>query len=118
MDTAGFILITIRTSRPTVTRPGTTRTQAHTGAAQPSTVRTAAQASARATTREPEPTRAARRLTVRTARAASRRPTTPGLEPMAPRDRARTSTAAGARPTCSAAMTGPRPTATRTIGPA
>ena len=44
-----------------------------------------------------------------------RRPTTRAPAPTARRGRARTSTAAGARPPCSAATTGPRPIATRTV---
>ena len=85
-----------------------------TDAAPASTVRTAAPASAPATTRAPAPTHAAPPPTDLTARAASRTPTTRAPAPMPQRGRARTSTAAGARPPCSAATTGPRPTATRT----
>ena len=69
--TAATIRTTTRTSRPTATRPGTTRGPAPTDAASASTGRTAAPASARATTRAPAPTRAARRPMARTARAAS-----------------------------------------------
>ena len=82
-----------------------------------STDRTAAPASARATTRAPAPTRAAPRRTARTARAAWRRRTTRAPAPTRRRGRDRTSTAAGDRPPCSAATTGPRPIATPTGRP-
>ena len=114
----GYPVLLRRTSPPTATPPGTTRGPAPTDAARASTVRTAAPASARATTRAPAPMRAARRPTVRTARAAWRRPTTRAPAPTRRRARARTSTAAGDRPRCSAATTGPRPIATPTTAPA
>ena len=78
------------------------------------TDRTAAPASARATTRAPAPTRAARPPTGRTAPAASPAPTTRAPARPARRGKARTSTAAGDRPACSAAISGRRPRASPT----
>ncbi len=60
--------------------------------------------------------RGAAACTARTARAASRRPTTHAPEPMRRRVRDRMCMGTGVRRRCSAATTGPRPIATRTIG--
>ena len=108
---------TIRTSRLTVTRPGTTPGPGLTDGVPACMDRTAAPGSARAITRAPALTRAGQRLTVRTARAALRRPTTPAPAPTRRHGRVPTSTAAGARPPCSVEMTGRRPTAIRTVRP-
>ena len=70
------------------------------------------------TTRERGPTRAAPRPTVLTDRAPRARPITRAPEPTRKRDRARTSTATGARVRCSAAIAGRRPRIARTIVPA
>ena len=117
-DTAGTILITTGTSRPTGIPPGTTRGPARTDAVRACTDPTAAPEWVRVTTRAPEPTRAARRHTARTARAVWRRRTTPAPVPTPRPGKGRTSTAAGAPPPCSAATTGPRRIAIPTGRPA
>jgi hypothetical protein len=67
---------------------------------------TAGRALALATTPAPEPMRAAPLRMDHTARAVLRKLTTLGREPMRLRVRARTSTAVGARRTCSVVMIG------------
>ena len=104
----GFYPDYIRTTRPTGITRRTTRGPDPTAGAWRRTGRTAAPASARATTREPERIPAAPRRTVHTARAASPTRTTRAPAPTARRGRARTSTAVGDRPACSAAISGPR----------
>ena len=97
--------------------PGTTRALVRTVAATRCTDRMEEWGWARLTIRERGRTRAAPRPTVRTVRAPRARPITRAPEHTRKHDRARTSTAIGARVPCSAGIVGRRPRIAKTIGP-